>query len=213
MNKYSDKQLKQRRALAKPRKVAQPLSASDVLKLINTVRPDFRDYYVVRFMTGMRSAEIHGLKHEHIDLDRNIIKVRELYANGKSVLADSFCKRNMVMSQVTREAFQRQIDMTKDKSKFVFCSSQGGPLNHIYVYRHIWLPLLESVGMPHCSSYQSRRTAVALWESEGKDRKWILDRLGLNPSNGEEADIFAKPTSFEQQLASNLNELLNGENK
>ena len=213
MKNYSNQQLKQRRASAKNRSVEQPLSANDVLKLINAVRADFRDYYVVRFMTGMRSAEIHGLKHEHIDLDRNILKVRELYANGKSVPADSFCKRDIVMSQITNEAFQRQIDMTKDKSEFVFCSSQGRPLNHIYVYRHIWLPLLESVGMPHCKCYQSRRTAVALWESEGKDRKWILDRLGLNPSNGEEAHIFAKPTTFEQRLASNLNELLNGENK
>ncbi|MBV7435270.1 tyrosine-type recombinase/integrase [Cardiobacteriaceae bacterium TAE3-ERU3] len=213
MKNYSNQQRKQRRSSAKTQSVEQPLSANDVLKLINAVRPDFRDYYVVRFMTGMRSSEIHGLKHEHIDLDRNIIRVRELYTNGKSVPADSFCKRNIVMSQVTRGAFLRQIDMTKDKSEFVFCSSQGRPLNHIYVYRHIWLPLLESVGMPHCKCYQSRRTAVALWESEGKDRKWIQAQLGLEPSGIEMKHVLPATTTFEQLLADNLTELLSGENK
>jgi len=42
--------------LKQPRKEIQPFRLEEVQAIINTVRSDFRPYYIVRFFTGMRSV-------------------------------------------------------------------------------------------------------------------------------------------------------------
>jgi len=46
-------------------------------------RPDYRHYMTVRFFTGMRSGEIHGLKWKYVDFQRRLILVREAFVGGE----------------------------------------------------------------------------------------------------------------------------------
>lgn len=39
----------------------EPFSLDEVKKIIDTVRADFKQYFTVRFFTGMRTGEVHGL--------------------------------------------------------------------------------------------------------------------------------------------------------
>jgi integrase len=43
----------------------QPFTLEQVKAIIDTVRIDFKDYFTVRFFTGMRTGEIHGLKWKY----------------------------------------------------------------------------------------------------------------------------------------------------
>ena len=58
----------------KPLKVAksdiEPFTLDEVNLILSTVRPDFKDYYIVRFFTGMRTGEIHGLKWRFVDFEK-----------------------------------------------------------------------------------------------------------------------------------------------
>lgn len=60
----------------------EPFSLVEVNKTINTVRDDFKNYYTVRFFTGMRTGEIDGLKWEYVDFDKRQICIRETIVNG-----------------------------------------------------------------------------------------------------------------------------------
>jgi integrase len=40
----------------------KPFTLDEVSSILDTVRLDFRNYYTVRFFTGMRTGEIDGLK-------------------------------------------------------------------------------------------------------------------------------------------------------
>lgn len=60
-----------------------PFSLEEVNMILSTVRPDFRNYFTVRFFTGMRTGEVHGLKWKYIDFERRLILVRESIVLGE----------------------------------------------------------------------------------------------------------------------------------
>lgn len=39
-----------------------PFTLEEVSRILQTVRPDWRPYFIVRFFTGMRTGEVHGLQ-------------------------------------------------------------------------------------------------------------------------------------------------------
>jgi integrase len=71
------KRLKQRRI------DVQPFSLAETRQIIATVREDFRPYMTVRFLTGMRTGELHGLQWRYVDFERRQILVRETLVRGQ----------------------------------------------------------------------------------------------------------------------------------
>jgi integrase len=61
----------------------EPFSLDEVKKIIDTVRLDFKQYMTVRFFTGMRTGEVHGLKWKYVDFERRLILVRETVVDGE----------------------------------------------------------------------------------------------------------------------------------
>ena len=45
--------------------------------ILKTIRSDYRDYLIVRFFSGMRTGEIHGLKWKYIDFKGRQMLIRE----------------------------------------------------------------------------------------------------------------------------------------
>ena len=70
------------KSLKVPRTDVEPFGIEEVKQIIETVRPDFRNYYTVRFFTGMRTGEIDGLQWDHVDFKRRQILVRQALVNG-----------------------------------------------------------------------------------------------------------------------------------
>ena len=59
-----------------------PFSLQDVQSILATVRTDYRNYFTVRFFTGMRTGEINGLKWKYVDFERGLIYVREVFQHS-----------------------------------------------------------------------------------------------------------------------------------
>ena len=84
-----------------------PFSLGEVQKIINTARPDFRNYFTVRFFTGMRTGEVHGLKWKYVDFERRLILVRETVVDGEETYTKTdFSQRDIQMSQVVFDALK-----------------------------------------------------------------------------------------------------------
>ena len=167
----------------KPLKVAksdvQPFTLDEVKALLAAVREDFRDYYAVRFFTGLRTGEIDGLKWKYVDFSRRLILIRETLVAGEEDETKTIeSNRDVQMSQIVFEALQRQFARTGPLKNWVFCNRQGQPLDHNNVTKRVWYPLLRYLGYTPRRPYQTRHTAATLWLAAGENPEWIARQMG-----------------------------------
>jgi integrase len=166
------------KSLKLPKTDVEPFTIDEVSLIINTVRPDFKLYYLVRFFTGMRTSEIDGLQWQYIDFERRQILIRQALVRSELVYTKndgSF--RAIDMSQMVFDALQEQKKATGDK-QFVFCNSQGNALYHHNVCLRVWHPLLRHLGLRKRRPYQTRHTAATLWLASGESPEWIARQMG-----------------------------------
>ncbi|MGZ8983894.1 MAG: Arm DNA-binding domain-containing protein [Methylotenera sp.] len=157
-----------------------PFTLDEVNLMLKTVRADYRDYFIVRFFTGMRTGEIHGLKWKYVDFKIRQILIRETLVRdemedeGKTDLSI----REIFMSDVVYEALMRQRGVTFKNSEFVFCNALGNPLNLNNITNRIWYPLLRHLGFELRRPYTTRHTAATLWLAAGENPEWIARQMG-----------------------------------
>lgn len=157
----------------------QPFTLTEVQSLIGCARPDYRNYFITRFFTGMRTGEVHGLKWKYVDFERRLILVRETFVLGEDeyTKTDS-SQRDIQMSQVVFEALRQQHAATAKLSEYVFCNRAGEPLDNKNFSDRVWYPLLRHLGLPARRPYQMRHTAATLWLASGEAPEWIARQLG-----------------------------------
>lgn len=157
----------------------EPFSLEQVKSIINTVRVDFKPYFTVRFFTGMRTGEVHGLKWKYVDFQRRLILVRETVVDGEETYTKTdSSQRDIQMSQLVFDALKEQEKGTRQRSEFVFCNREGQPLDYKNVNNRVWKPLLRHLGLKLRRPYQCRHTAATLWLGAGENPEWIARQLG-----------------------------------
>jgi len=162
-----------------PKSDVDPFSLEEVLRFIENVRPDFKNYYTVRFFTGMRTAEIDGLKWKFVDFERRQILIRETVVDGHDDTTKTpESVRAIEMSSLVYKALREQHTVTGGLSKYVFCTRNGSPLQHRNVTKRVWTPTLRRLGMNLRRPYQTRHTAATLWLAAGENPEWIARQMG-----------------------------------
>ncbi|PVY76879.1 integrase [Tamilnaduibacter salinus] len=166
------------KSLKVPKTDVEPFGLDEVRLILNTVRPDFKNYYTVRFFTGMRTGEIDGLQWEYVDFKRRQILVRQSLVRGKlNPTKNDGSFRTIDMSQMVYDALQAQYQAT-GRFKFVFCTKHGTPLSHENITKRVWYPLLRHLGLRKRRPYQTRHTAATLWLAAGENPEWIARQMG-----------------------------------
>lgn len=156
-----------------------PFSLEEVKKIIASVRIDFKQYFTVRFFTGMRTGEVHGLKWKYVDFERRLLMVRETIVDNEEGLPKTDSSlRDIQMSQMVHDALKIQETGTRHLSEYVFCNSEGKPLDYKNVTNRVWRPLLRHLGLKVRRPYQCRHTAATLWLGSGENPEWIARQLG-----------------------------------
>ncbi|CAB1369844.1 Arm DNA-binding domain-containing protein [Denitratisoma oestradiolicum] len=163
-----------------PKSDVEPFTLNEVRQILDTVREDYRDYYTVRFFTGMRTGEVDGLKWQYIDFERRLILVRETIVQGieGEDTKTQESNRDIQMSQLVFDALQRQLTRTGKARKYVFCTREGCPLDHNNVTKRVWYPLLRHLAFKLRRPYQTRHTAATLWLAAGENPEWIARQMG-----------------------------------
>ena len=156
-----------------------PFTLDEVTRILSTVRQDFRNYFTVRFFTGMRTGEIDGLKWKYVDFDRRLILVRETIVLGdEEYTKNDSSQRDIQMSQIVYDALKAQEMVTRKIGEFVFCTRVGTSLDHKNVTNRVWYPLLRHLGLEKRRPYQCRHTAATLWLAAGENPEWIARQMG-----------------------------------
>lgn len=166
------------KSLKVPKSDVQPFTLEEVRLILDTVRKDYRSYFTTRFLTGLRTSEIHGLKWKYVDFDRNQILVREAWVRGKTVYTkNDGSQREIDMSQPVIDALKEQYKKTGGM-EYVFCTRDGTPVNHCNVTNRVWYPLLRHLGLEKRRPYQMRHTAATLWLASGESPEYIARQMG-----------------------------------
>lgn len=166
------------KAVKIPRSHVEPFALEEVHLFLENVREDFRNYYTVRFFTGMRPGEIDGLKWQFVDFERRQILVRETWVKGRvEYTKTEGSQREIDMSTPVYEALldQRKTTGTYD---YVFVNSAGQPLDAKNVANRVWYPLLRYLNLRRRVPYQTRHTAATLWLAAGESPEWIARQMG-----------------------------------
>ncbi len=162
-----------------PHTDVHPFSLDEVNRFLAQVRTDFRNYYTVRFFTGMRTSEIDGLKWEYVDFDRRQIHIRETIVGGRMESTKTLSSiRSIDMSQIVYDALKSQWDVTSKLSPFVFCNANGSPLRYCNITNRIWIPTLLLLGLKVRRAYETRHTTATLWLAAGENPEWVARQLG-----------------------------------
>jgi integrase len=157
----------------------EPFTLDQVQTILSVVRRDYRDYFTVRFFTGLRTGECHGLKWKYVDFDNRLILIRETFVLGEDeyTKTDS-SQRDIQMTQVVFDALQRQHRATGKLGDYVFCNREGQPLDNKNFSDRVWYPLLRHLALKKRRPYQMRHTAATLWLASGEAPEWIARQLG-----------------------------------
>lgn len=168
------------RPLKQKRTDVQPFTLEEVQKILDSVRPDFRDYLTVRFFTGLRTGEINGLKWKHVDLERNLILVRETVVNGQEtdgVKTDTSI-RDISMLPMVRAAIESRLKARTPDCPWVFATSEDNPIDAHNFSNRVWYPLLRYLELEPRRPYQTRHTAATLMLAAGENPEWIAQVMG-----------------------------------
>jgi integrase len=157
----------------------EPFTIDDVQRILKTCRVDYRNYFTVRFFTGMRSGEVHGLKWKYVDFERRLILVRESFVMGEDEdLKTDGSQRDIQMSQMVFDALKSQRLASDESAEYVFCNREHKPLNNKNFITRVWQPLLRHLNLTLRRPYQMRHTAATLWLASGEAPEWIARQLG-----------------------------------
>jgi len=158
----------------------QPFSLDEVNRILSTVRVDYRNYLVTRFFTGMRTGEINALQWKYVDLERNLILVRETLVDGEveDEAKTQSSIRDIPMQPMVREAIDAQRKMRDPEVPWVFPTRAGSPIDGHNFTNRVWYPLLRYLELDKRRPYQTRHTAATLMLASGENPEWIARTLG-----------------------------------
>lgn len=158
-----------------------PFGLDQINAMIADIRSDFRDYLIVRVFTGVRTAEIHGLRWKCVDFDRREILIRETFSQGRfEYTKNDHSQREIAMSKPVYEALKRQYEITgaSGREGLVFCTKQGTPIDAKNFANRVWSPMLKDLDIPYRRPYNTRHTCATLWLASGEAPEWVARQLG-----------------------------------
>lgn len=139
--------------------------------------------------SGLRPGELAGLDVEHLDLDRNLVRVQQVMTRhglrpyGKSASAG----RVVPFPQEVAGLLWRLVG---DRgSGPVFTSPDGGRVDDRNFARRVWAPALEVAGVEPCRPYVMRHTCASWLVQAGVPDRRIMQILGH--SNTRLVEVYA----------------------
>jgi len=164
----------------------QPLTSEQAATLMRESQSDrLHALFVLAVTTGMRQAELFGLKPGdingatvHVRRTLQFIKGRLLVKEPKSKAG----KRSIQLPQIAVDALhdhrRQMLAEGNAGSEWLFCNTVGGPLRKSNFIRRIYKPLLKRACLPMIRFHDLRHTSATILLSLGLHPKIVQERLG-----------------------------------
>ncbi|MDQ6984487.1 MAG: DUF3596 domain-containing protein, partial [Ghiorsea sp.] len=105
----------------------EPFTLPEVIDIIRTADPNYRNYLTVRFFSGMRTGELNGLRWKNVNFQAKYIHVCEAFTYGEMTTPKTNEVRDIQMNSAVFQSMQAQEKYSRPYSEYVFCNRKGEP--------------------------------------------------------------------------------------
>ena len=173
------------RLVPEPRPQHVELTAEDVHRLADAIRPEYRAAVYLAGVLGLRWSEVAGLRVRHLDFLRRTVTIAETIAEvgGRVMPADTKSKasrRTLVAPPFLIEVLADHLS-TRGRpgpDGLVFVSPGGGPLRATNFRTRVWAPAVATAGLSGLTFHGLRHTATSFMVEGGEHPRVIQHRLG-----------------------------------
>ncbi len=198
--------------LKTPKSDVDPMMLEDIELFLHHVDAKFRDYYIVRFFSGMRTTEIDGQQWRYIDWDNRRILVRQTWVKNRGEYTKNDSSQCVInMTEPVYQALRRQLEQTGG-NKYVFATRNDTPYGHRNLVQRVWYPALEAAGLRARTPYQTRHAKATLWLAAGEHPEWIARQMGHTTTEMQFRVYSRYVPNLTRQDGSAANRLLRGFN-
>lgn len=136
--------------------------------------------YRVLLVAGLRRGEVLGLRWDDVDMEAGLLRVDQqlVLVNGKTVAGPPKSRsghRTVALDPDTIDLLAQVHN--SDRTGYVFCAEDGGPLDPAAVSRHFSV-LCRQVGVPVIRLHDLRHTSASLGLAAGESLFEVSRRLG-----------------------------------
>lgn len=153
------------------RSIPEILTTKEILTIIDSTNDiQHKLLIAISYSVGLDLSEVRNLKINDIDLNRNIIKVRD--SKGK-------IKRNAVLAKYVRSIYHKHLK-TNNPQKYLLESTMTGTKYSDTTIRNIFVNQVERIGIPKKITFKTLKYSYAAHLQElGRPLQYILEELKI----------------------------------
>ncbi len=184
----------------------------------NGARPTGRHHFpeyglLVRFaaFTGLRAAEVAGLKIKALELDNGVVRVTETLSEVRGYLytvpPKTYQSRAVPLPEfLIKELREHLATLDDDPDGYVFRASTGTPLRWGNFYNHHFKPAVRQAGLPESTRFHDlRHTFATLLVNQGAHPRAMMERLGHSSINVTLGTYGHLMPSLDEEITRKLN--------
>jgi len=198
---------------------AHALTDEQVRALLDAAAVDrLEALYVVAVTTGMREGELFGLRWRDVDLENQMLQVRQTvsWAGGKATFGQPKTKRSRRRVELTALAIAALKEHRRRQNAerlasaggwedldLVFANEVGRPLQPTNLTARSYRPLLRRAGLPQIRFHDLRHTAATTLLGHSVPTKIVSEMLG-HSSTAITDDIYSHVTPTMTRVAASV---------
>ena len=178
--------------IPRPRKAPVDVWTTGQMRtILAAVKEDrYGPLFYVQAMTGARRGELLGLRWEDVDLEDGVIWFRTNRVRVKGGYVEGTLKNDqgkkvpidgatvaLIQAHRRRQAQDKLKSRRWLDERYVFCNSNGGPLNPSNLARY-WKDIVAKAGVPYQKPHALRHTHATLLLEAGEPLHVVAERLG-----------------------------------
>jgi len=172
-------------------KKGRALNTEEIIKLFGACEGETKTIIMATLLTGMRRAEVFGLRESDIDLEKNLINVQQtiFWKQGKSWKEED---RGPVFVQPKSTASIRKIDLSPALRKvllehrlkkgsaegLVFANPDGSPRDPRSFAKYEFRPAVKKAGIGQVRFHDLRHTFGSLKIEQGENPYYVMRQMG-----------------------------------
>ena len=140
-------------------------------------------------LTGLRAAEVAGLKRKAVNLDKGVIHITETLSEVEGYLhtvePKTYQSRSVPLPDILIEKLQEHLNtLDNDLEGYVFQAPEGGPLRWKNFFNRHFKPAVRQAGLPESTRFHDlRHTFAAFLIEQGAHPRAMMERLGHSSIN------------------------------
>ena len=184
----------------------------------NGARPVGRSHFpeyslLIRFtvFTGLRAAEVAGLKIRALDLDKGVVRITETLSEVRghlyTVPPKTYQFRSVPLPEFLIEELREHLAaLDDDPDGYVFRAPTGTPLRWQNFYNHHFKPAVRQAGLPESTRFHDlRHTYASILISQGAHPRAMMERLGHSSINVTLGTYGHLMPSLDEEITRKLN--------